>query len=122
MRNNTMKRKMLDGGTTLGPFVGWPAPALVELMGWAGFDFVVIDCEHGIMDYETAENMIRAAELSGTTPIVRIGMNDQQHIQRYLEGGAQGVMIPLINNGEQGRAVVEMAGNSTDWAIFLSWL
>ena len=34
-------------------------------MGWAGFDFVVIDCEHGIMDYETAENMIRAAELSG---------------------------------------------------------
>ena len=107
MRNNTMKRKMLDGGTTLGPFVGWPAPALVELMGWAGFDFVVIDCEHGIMDYETAENMIRAAELSGTTPIVRIGMNDQQHIQRYLEGGAQGVMIPLINNGEQGRAVVD---------------
>ena len=81
-----MKRKMLDGGTTLGPFVGWPAPALVELMGWAGFDFVVIDCEHGIMDYETTENMIRAAELSGTTPIVRIGMNDQQHIQRYLEG------------------------------------
>ena len=107
MRTNTMKRKMLDGSTTLGPFVGWPAPALVELMGWAGFDFVVIDCEHGIMDYETAENMIRAAELSDTTPIVRIGMNDQQHIQRYLEGGAQGVMIPLINNGEQGRMVVD---------------
>ncbi len=107
MRTNTMKRKMLDGGTTHGPFVGWPAPAIVELMGWAGFDFVVIDCEHGIMDYETSENMIRAAELSGTTPIVRIGMTDQQHIQRYLEGGAQGVMMPLINTGEQGEAIVD---------------
>ena len=107
MRKNTMKQKMLEGGTTLGPFVGFPAPALVETMGWLGFDFVVIDCEHGIMDYETAENMIRAAELSGTTPILRIGMNDQQHIQRYLEGGAQGVMIPLVNNAGQARQVVD---------------
>lgn len=102
-----MKRKMLEGKPTLGPFVGWPAPAIVETMGWLGFDFVVIDCEHGIMDYETAENMIRAAELSGTTAIVRIGMNSQQHIQRYLEGGAQGVMMPLINNGDDARRAVD---------------
>lgn len=107
MRKNTMKHKMLQGNPTLGPFVGFPAPALVETMGWLGFDFVVIDCEHGIMDYETTENMIRAAELSNTTPIVRIGMNNQQHIQRYLEGGAQGVMIPLINNAEQANRVVD---------------
>lgn len=59
------------------------------------------------MDYETTENMIRAAELSNTTPIIRIGMNNQQHIQRYLEGGAQGVMIPLINNAEQASRVVD---------------
>ena len=59
------------------------------------------------MDYETTENMIRAAELSNTTPIIRIGMNNQQHIQRYLEGGAQGVMIPLINNAEQANRVVD---------------
>ena len=45
------------------------------------------------MDYETTENMIRAAELSGVTPIIRIGMNIQQHIQRYMDAGAQGVLI-----------------------------
>lgn len=107
MRTNKMKLAMSQGKTTYGPFVGYPSPAMTELMGWAGFDFVVIDCEHGVIDYESAENMIRAAELSGATPIVRIGMNVQQHIQRYLEAGAQGVMIPLVNNAQQGRQVVD---------------
>ncbi len=107
MRKNTMKQKLIEGGATLGPFVGWPSPAIVETMGWLGFDFVVIDCEHGIMDYETAENMIRASELSGATPIVRVGMNNQQHIQRYLEGGAQGVMMPLVNTGDDARRAVD---------------
>jgi 4-hydroxy-2-oxoheptanedioate aldolase len=51
--------------------------------------------------------MIRAAELSGTTPIVRIGLNAEQHIQRYLEAGAQGVLIPLINNAADAKAVVD---------------
>ena len=107
MRKNTTKQAMQDGKATYGPFVGFPSPAMTELMGWAGFDFVVIDCEHGVIDYESAENMIRAAELSGATPIVRIGINNQQHIQRYLEGGAQGVMIPLINNATQAQQVVD---------------
>ena len=107
MRKNTLKEKLNKGQATLGPFVGFPSPAIVELMGWIGFDFVVIDCEHGPIDYETAEHMIRAAELSGTTPIVRIGLNAQQHIQRYMEAGAQGVLIPLINSGAEGKAVVD---------------
>ena len=107
MRKNVLKQKLVAGEATVGPFVNFPSPAIVELMGWLGFDFVVIDCEHGSMDYESAENMIRAAELSNITPIVRIGMNVQQHIQRYLEAGAQGVMIPLINNKADAQAVVD---------------
>lgn len=79
---------------------------MVEVCGWLRMDFVIIDCEHGPMDYETAEHMIRAAEVSGTTPIVRIGLNAQQHIQRYLEAGAQGVLIPLVNNRADAEAVV----------------
>ncbi len=80
MRKNTLKQKLNAGQATLGPFVGFPSPAMVETMGWLGFDFVIIDCEHGPIDYETAEHMIRAAELSGTTAIIRIGLNQQQHI------------------------------------------
>ena len=85
MQKNTLKQKLNQGVPTIGPFVNTPAPAMVEMMGWLGFDFVIIDCEHGSMDYETAENMIRAAELSGTTPIVRIGMNIQAYRFRYLQ-------------------------------------
>jgi 4-hydroxy-2-oxoheptanedioate aldolase len=107
MLKNTLKEKLNANQPTVGPFVNSPAPSLVESMGWLGFDFVIIDCEHGSMDYETAENMIRAAELSGITPIIRIGMNIQQHIQRYLDAGAHGVLIPLINNAADGKAVVD---------------
>ena len=95
LKKNTLKQKLNQGKTTIGPFVGLPSPGIVETMGWMGFDFVVIDCEHGPMDYETAEHMIRAAELSNTTAILRIGLNEQQNIQRYMDAGAAGVMIPL---------------------------
>lgn len=107
VRKNTLKQKLNANKDTFGPFVNMPSPGMTEMMGWFGFDFVIIDCEHGSMDYETAENMIRAAELSGTTAIIRIGMNVQQHIQRYLDAGAHGVLIPLINNAADGRAVVD---------------
>ena len=69
-------------------------------------DYVVIDCEHSVTDYETAENMVRAAELAGITAIVRAGLNLQQNIQRYLDAGVQGVLIPLINNSEDTKNVV----------------
>ncbi len=97
MRKNTLKQKLNQGKTAIGPFVGLPSPGIVETMGWMGFDFVVIDCEHGPMDYETAEHMIRAAELSNTTAILRIGLNEQQNIQRYMDAGAAGVMIPPVS-------------------------
>jgi 4-hydroxy-2-oxoheptanedioate aldolase len=107
MRKNTMKEKMIAGKPTVGPMTSFPSPDMVETIGWLGYDFVIIDCEHGVIDYETAEHMIRAAELSNVTPVIRIGMNLQQHIQRYLEAGAAGVMIPLVNTGAQAQAVVD---------------
>jgi 4-hydroxy-2-oxoheptanedioate aldolase len=106
VNKNILKKKLNNGKTALGPFVGLPSPGIVETMGWMGFDFVIIDCEHGPIDYETAEHMIRAAELSGTTPVIRIGLNEQQNIQRYMDAGAAGVMIPLINNRADAEKVV----------------
>ena len=104
---NKFKKKLDNNDVTFGPFIGIPSVSTAELMGWLGFDFVIIDCEHGPMDYETVENMIRASELSDITPIVRIGLNQQQHIQRYLDSGAKGVMIPLINTKDQAKSVVD---------------
>ena len=107
VKKNTLKQKLAANRDTFGPFVNFPSPAMTELMGWMGYDFVIIDCEHGTIDYEAAENMIRAAELSGATAFVRIGMNEPKHILRFLEAGAHGVLIPMINNARDARAVVE---------------
>jgi 4-hydroxy-2-oxoheptanedioate aldolase len=82
------------------------SPAVVEIMGHAGFDFVIIDLEHGPLSIESAENMVRAAMLVGVTPVIRVGDNDPLMILRALDIGAQGIQIPHINSREAaGKAV-----------------
>ncbi len=98
MRENLTKKKILAGETTYGVFVNLPSPHIVEIIGHLGFDFALIDAEHGPMDLETCEQMIRAADAVNTTPLVRIAMNIQQNILRYLDMGALGVQLPLLNN------------------------
>lgn len=91
----------------LGVFCNLPSPALVEMLGFQGFDFAIIDAEHGVQDLETCEHMVRAAEVSGTTSIVRIAVNLPQNILRYLDAGAMGVQIPMVNTRAEAEAVVQ---------------
>ena len=69
---DTRLRPALNAGIPLhGMFCGLPLPALVEMAAFAGFDFVVIDNEHGMAGFETTEHLLRAARASGIMPIVR---------------------------------------------------
>jgi 4-hydroxy-2-oxoheptanedioate aldolase len=96
---------MLRGGLPLaGMFVGFPSPALVEMCGYAGFDFVIIDNEHGPQSLETTEHMIRAARCAGTIPIVRTAEAD---LLRVLDAGASGVQVPMVNTAAEARRIVE---------------
>ncbi len=97
MRKNLTKEKILAGETAYGVFINIPSPAIVEVIGHLGFDFALIDAEHGPMGLETCEQMIRAADVVNITPLVRIAMNIQQNILRYLDMGALGVQLPLLN-------------------------
>jgi 4-hydroxy-2-oxoheptanedioate aldolase len=98
---------LLRGGQPLaGMFVGFPSPALVEMCGYAGFDFVIVDNEHGPQSLETTEHMIRAARCGGTIPVVRTAEAD---ILRVLDAGASGVQVPMVNTAEQARRIVEAA-------------
>lgn len=97
MRKNLTKEKIKAGQAAYGVFINISCPSIVEVIGLLGFDFVLIDAEHGPMDLETCENMIRAADRVNTTPLVRIAMNMQQNILRYLDSGALGVQLPLLN-------------------------
>ena len=89
-RINATKRKLDAGGTVFGIFVTIPAPRVIELCGIAGFDYVVIDAEHGPIDVGTCEELVRACDVSGLTPIVRVPSHEPKVIGRYLDVGAQG--------------------------------
>jgi 4-hydroxy-2-oxoheptanedioate aldolase len=95
---NYLKRTLNEGKVAFGPFMKFTDPAAVEIMGFAGFDFVIIDAEHGPISIETAQNLIRAAEAVNITPIIRVGSNDESFILRALDIGAQGIEIPQINS------------------------
>lgn len=107
MRTNTVKARLQAGQSAIGCFITVPAPMLVELCGLAGFDYVVIDAEHGISDLETVENMIRAADATNIVPITRIAVNQQQVILRYMDAGSLGAQLPQINTAAEVQRVVD---------------
>jgi 2-keto-3-deoxy-L-rhamnonate aldolase RhmA len=131
MYENTLKRKLQRGEAVLGPFMCYSGPSFVEIAGMAGFDFVIVDLEHGPISVETAEDLCRAAQSAGMSPIVRVRKNDGPQIQRALDIGSAGVQVPQIETREQAEAVVRgakyaplgMRGLSFytragDWAMF----
>ena len=88
----------------LGTWVKLPAMESMELVALAGFDFVVIDLEHSAMDLESAYRHIGTALFAGVSPIVRIPSLDAGVVQRVLDAGAEGIMLPHVDTVEQARA------------------
>lgn len=106
MRSNQMKARLRRGEPALGCSIMIPSPQMVEMLAHAGFDWVLIDMEHGTIGLESAELMIMAAEASGITPIVRPRGNAPADIASVMDRGAMGVQVPHINSADDaGRAV-----------------
>ncbi len=93
-----------DGRRLRGAFNGLPSPAIVEMCGHAGFDFVIIDNEHGSADLGDTENMLRAARAADIIPVVRCFPAD---IPRVLDLGASAVQIPMVQDAAQARGLVD---------------
>jgi 4-hydroxy-2-oxoheptanedioate aldolase len=102
-----MTEKIASGQPALGCSMMIPSPQVVEMLGFAGFDWVLIDCEHGTFGLESMDLMVMAAEASGVTPIVRPRTNAAEDILQAMDRGAQGVQVPHVNTGAQARSVVE---------------
>ena len=86
-----------NGEVVLGPFVNLSTPVLIEVAGLAGFDFVIIDMEHGPIRIETAQTLCIAADAASIIPIIRVRKNDEAEILSALDVGATGVQIPQIS-------------------------
>ena len=109
MRTNTTKAKMAEGKVVYGAIVSRFAPDVVEIFGAIGYDFVMIDGEHGPMDLDQVEHMVRAAESFGITPIARIPNHEDSTILRFLDRGVQGIIVPHINTKEDAESVAQAA-------------
>jgi len=107
MQKNQAKEKILNGGIAYGVFCPFYSPTIVELIGHLGFDFVLLDAEHSPIGVESCEHMVRAADSVSLPAYIRIAVNIKQNILRYLDTGALGVQIPMINNGVEVKSVVD---------------
>lgn len=97
---------MLRSGKPLrGLFNGLPSPAIVEMCAYAGFDFIILDNEHGSADLGMTEHMLRAARATGIVPIVRCF---EQDLPRILDMGASAVQVPMVESAEQARRLAGM--------------
>jgi 2-keto-3-deoxy-L-rhamnonate aldolase RhmA len=106
MQQNRVKRIMREGGLALVSHVGFADPAVVEIIALSGFDGAFIDMEHSGFDFQTVGEMIRIADLTGITPIVRVPENNAKLILRILDMGAQGIQVPHIAGVEDAKRAV----------------
>jgi len=104
---NKTKQKIQAGQATLGAFVGMGCPEAAEVMAYVGFDWLVIDAEHGPLDWRTCLSLLQAMNGSEATPIVRVAWNDPVLIKRVLDMGTQGVLIPMVNDRQSAELAVK---------------
>jgi 4-hydroxy-2-oxoheptanedioate aldolase len=98
-------RTLMQSGKPLrGLFNGLASPALVEMTAFAGYDFTIIDNEHGSAGLETTEHMLRAARASGMPALVRCLEHD---IARTLDAGASGLQIPMIRDAQHAQEIAD---------------
>ncbi|MET7399352.1 aldolase/citrate lyase family protein [Dactylosporangium sp. NPDC005572] len=102
-------RLLGNGRTAVGTWVKLPTIESVELMAVAGFDFVVLDLEHSPMSMETAATLTAVSAGRGVVPLVRVPDHSPAWIQRSLDAGASGVLVPHVDSDEQARAVAGAA-------------
>lgn len=106
MKRNRMKEKLRAGEPVYGVSVMIPSPQIVEMVGAAGFDWVLLDCEHGTLTLESVELMAMAAEACGITAIARPVSRSAEHILQVLDRGVMGVQVPHVNTAADAREVI----------------
>ncbi|MEO2046592.1 MAG: aldolase/citrate lyase family protein [Pirellulales bacterium] len=106
MRKNTALAKWKAGEQTIGGWLALANTHIAELMANAGFDWLCLDLQHGLLDYQNLLHMLPAISTTDTIPIVRVSGNVPNEIMKVLDAGAYGVIVPLINNRDEALAAI----------------
>jgi 4-hydroxy-2-oxoheptanedioate aldolase len=109
IRENNAKRIMKSGGTAIGASMALSDPAVMEILGRIGFDFIVLNNEHFHYDQSVLAEMMRAAESRGidSAPMIRVREGSVGEIKSALDMGALGIQIPNVNTWEQAKAIID---------------
>lgn len=102
-----LKAKLKRREAVLGSWIALGHPSIPEIMANAGFDFLVIDMEHSVIELSDAQKLIQSIEAQGIVPFVRIGEINANLIKRVLDAGAHGIIAPLVKNAEDMKKVVQ---------------
>ena len=109
IRTNLMKKGLKEGKNYIGTFAKMTDASVVELFSFSGFDYFIVDNEHSQMSKESMVSLLRASDISGIVPIVRVRENSRAQILQALDAGALGIMVPETGNEKEVRLVIDSA-------------
>jgi 4-hydroxy-2-oxoheptanedioate aldolase len=108
MNPERLRQALAARKVVYGTWVQTPSPEVVEIVGWSGWDFVILDLEHGPYGPERLPHLVRAAEVSGTTPLVRVPLSAPHDVGKALDIGAAGIVVPGVSSADDGAKSVRL--------------
>ena len=106
MRENTLKKIWAKGEAVVNGWLAIPSAFSAEVMAHQGFDSLVVDMQHGVVDYQVAVTMLQAISTTPTVPMARVPWNDPARLMKILDAGVDGVICPMINTREEAETLV----------------
>ncbi|MDJ0949782.1 MAG: aldolase/citrate lyase family protein [Alphaproteobacteria bacterium] len=108
-RDNALKQRLAEGKSALGAWCATQSAVAAEILGHAGYDFILIDHEHGFGGYTDSLALLQALQAFPATVILRVPVNDPVPIKRALDIGAEGIMVPMVESAADANAAVAAA-------------
>jgi len=109
MRSNTVKQALRAGKPSVGTWLSLGSITASRFMARTGFDWLTIDIEHSLVDWETATHMFASIADAGCVALARVPANRHDHIKRVLDNGAHGIVVPMVNTREEALHAVAAA-------------
>ena len=107
MKNKTLKNKLNNNELTIGSWITIGHPSVPEILSNAGFDWLTIDMEHNSIDNSMMQNLISVIQSKDIAALVRVSKNEEVAIKHALDAGADGIIVPMINNENDARKAIE---------------
>ena len=109
MATNALKSQLARQKVAFGGFIQIGHPAIGEIFARAGLGWSILDCEHGVIDLESGTNLMRAMSRWSCDALARLPRNDPVWIARFLDAGAAGIVVPMVNSARDAEQAVAAA-------------